>query len=248
MIDLCIWDHMLIFAIGVILPALALWRGKNEQSLPLFSTQEKVQLYYTNSFILLLAAGMILLVWWYCGRSFQQLGFEFLQPDKYALGIAAGILLLYMIDVTVEVGIPSRLEKTRRRWRERTPFMPATRREFVHFLFLAGSAAVAEEIIFRGYFITYILSYLGESLNAQIIAIAVPAVVFAIVHLYQGRYAIVKILLLALPMGLIFLISRSLLLLILLHFVIDVLGGLAGMYLIPATAVDESESETYQSE
>jgi membrane protease YdiL (CAAX protease family) len=49
-------------------------------------------------------------------------------------------------------------------------------------------------------------------------------------------------------MGLIFLISRSLLLLILLHFVIDVLGGLAGMYLIPATAVDESESETYQSE
>ncbi len=48
---------------------------------------------------------------------------------------------------------------------------------------------------------------------------------FAFGHLYQGEKAVMKILLMAILFGWIFLLTNSLLLLILIHFLVDVLGG-----------------------
>lgn len=56
-------------------------------------------------------------------------------------------------------------------------------------------------------------------------AIIIPACMFAFGHLYQGEKAVMKILLMAILFGWIFLLTNSLLLLILIHFLVDVLGG-----------------------
>jgi membrane protease YdiL (CAAX protease family) len=53
-----------------------------------------------------------------------------------------------------------------------------------------------------------------------------PAVSFSIAHIYQGTKAVLKILLLAVFFGLIFRLSGSLLVVMLLHFLVDAGGGI----------------------
>ena len=51
-------------------------------------------------------------------------------PDRVAEGLWLGLLLaaLYAADALAQMA-PSRLERTRERWRPQTPFMPVDRRE-----------------------------------------------------------------------------------------------------------------------
>jgi membrane protease YdiL (CAAX protease family) len=52
-----------------------------------------------------------------------------------------------------------------------------------------------------------------------------PAVLFSIAHFYQGYIAMFKIFLLSLLFALIFIFSKSLLFVIIIHFLIDLTGG-----------------------
>jgi membrane protease YdiL (CAAX protease family) len=57
-------------------------------------------------------------------------------------------------------------------------------------------------------------------------AVAVPAFAFAIAHFYQGAKAVVKIFVLAIFFGYMFILSGSLLLVMILHILVDAIGGL----------------------
>ena len=61
----------------------------------------------------------------------------------------------------------------------------------------------------------------------------VPGVAFGLVHLYQGWKAVAKIFFVAVTLGAIFLLTRSLLVPIVLHVTLDLVGGLTALGMRP---------------
>jgi membrane protease YdiL (CAAX protease family) len=59
-----------------------------------------------------------------------------------------------------------------------------------------------------------------------LLSVFLPAFVFSIAHFYQGVKAVIKIFVLAVLFGYLFVFSGSLLIVMILHFLVDAVGGL----------------------
>ena len=111
---------------------------------------------------------------------------------------------------------------------ERHSFLPKET-NYPNTFLLCFSAGVFEEIVYRGYLITYCWYLFDGYDNQQLLSIILPALVFSIAHFYQGSKAVIKIFVLALFFGYLFVLSGSLLIVMLLHFLVDAAGGLLTM-------------------
>jgi membrane protease YdiL (CAAX protease family) len=158
-------------------------------------------------------------------------------PERMGPGITLALvfLLLYALDGWRQLR-PARLAETRARWRRDTPFMPETSRELRHSLALVLSASVGEEILYRGFLISYLAHYTGTTALGLCLAVALPAVLFGVCHCYQGLHAVAKIALLATLFGAIFVVTGSLWIPMILHFLVDLIG----MLLAPKLLTRES--------
>ena len=97
--------------------------------------------------------------------------------------------------------------------------LPRTKKEKLLFSLLSLSAGICEEIIFRG-FLVFLLQALFPGLPVYLV-ILIPSVVFGVFHLYQGLQGIIKtgaggVLFICLV-----LVTDSLILAMLLHFLLD---------------------------
>ncbi len=225
-IELNPFDHLLIFLLGVVMPWRTIDSQKKLKNMT-FSTETKIQLYWGNSLGLWIMAILVGILWWASGRTFINLGlwplFPTLSyPSLYLIGL---FIFFYALDTFLEVGQADRRMRTLTRWRQEMAFLPETQREFQHFSFLSLSAGICEEIVFRGFFIAYFYSVLSPFETPEWLAVVLPAILFGLVHYYQGWKAMLKIVLMALIFGLIFLWSGNLWWLILLHAFVDLIGG-----------------------
>lgn len=224
-IDLGTFDHILLFLLGVVLPGLAVFQTEEELSEVEFDTLMKKQVYYGNGIFQWICVFFIVLIWWGNSRSFADLGFQVgtWQPIAWALLLI--FLMFYLFDVWWELRNEKKIIETKNKWLKEIPILPTNFEEFKHFLFVAFSAGICEEIIFRGFFIQYFLAINQDNDLGNWLAVIIPACLFAFGHLYQGEKAVLKILGMAILFGWIFILTKSLLLLMLIHFLVDVLGG-----------------------
>ncbi len=86
-------------------------------------------------------------------------------------------------------------------------------------LVIAGSAAVFEEIVFRGFILTRLRVLLGN----WTIAILAGAVLFAVPHIWQGRWAVLLVVPVAIVLSVTFVRRRSLWAAMLAHFLFNFL-------------------------
>ncbi len=225
-----IWDHVLAALCGVIAPAIGVWQQRklttDEGELEPFTTRAKIAVYWSNSAVLWILAGAAVLAWWWAERTFASLGLT-AAPERWAVGgaLAGAVLVLYAADVWWNLATSERRAEARERWQRDTPFMPETGREVAHSLVLVTSAAIGEEIVFRGFLVSYVTSFAGVSLGGLAAAIALPALVFAACHTYQGVHAVGKIFVGAVLFGALFVVTGSLWIPIALHFVVDIVGS-----------------------
>ncbi len=224
-IDLGIFDHILLFLLGIVIPSLAIFQSQIEMETMKFDTQMKKQVYYHNGIFQWVVVGFILLTWWGSSRLFVDLGFQLGTWTPTAWALVAIFLVLYLFDVWWELRNSAKILETKTKWLKEIPILPTNFEEFKHFLFVAFTAGVCEEIIFRGFMIHYFLAVNENNELGSWLSILIPACLFALGHLYQGEKAVIKILVMATLFGWIFLLTKSLLLLMLLHFLVDVLGG-----------------------
>lgn len=224
-IDLGTFDHILLFLLGIVLPSLAVFQTQEELSEIQFDTPMKKQVYYGNGIFQWICVFFIVLIWWGNSRSFADLGFQIgtWQPIAWALLLI--FLIFYLFDVWWELRSEKKIIETKNKWLKEIPILPTNFEEFKHFLFVAFSAGICEEIIFRGFFIQYFLAINQNNDLGNWLAVIIPACLFAFGHLYQGEKAVLKILGMAILFGWIFILTKSLLLLMLIHFLVDVLGG-----------------------
>lgn len=235
MTELTFADHLIFFLFGIVFPANAIFRAQPLlKSIDEWTTEMKLVFYRSNGAMLWLMAIVAVAVTYFSGRSLAELGFQLPQEGTWgsSLLLAATFLMAYGLDAWLEIASPQARRNTVEEWRANTPFLPETRRELRAFYGLAFSAAVGEEILFRGYFITYMLAILGTTYPDKVAAIGIPTAIFAFSHFYQGWKAILKIAVLSVAFGFLFLISGSLLLPVVLHLIVDVVGGVLAFRLL----------------
>jgi membrane protease YdiL (CAAX protease family) len=100
-----------------------------------------------------------------------------------------------------------------------------------HWIGICAAAGFFEEVVYRGYLFWYGQSLLGDSWPAVAAVLVGAAVVFMLCHLYEGRLGMIQVFITALVLGGLFLTTRSLLPLIVLHFAMDVNGGMISLRL-----------------
>lgn len=240
-IELGIFDHILLFLLGVVMPALAVFQSQAEMKAMKFDTTMKKQVYYGNGIFQWVCVVFILLVWWGSSRPFAGIGLQLGEWTTTAWGLLSIFVILYLLDVWWELRNPQKILETKTKWLKEIPILPANLEEFKHFLFVAFSAGVCEEIIFRGFFIQYFLAINENNELGNWLAVIIPACLFAFGHLYQGEKAVIKILFMAILFGWIFLLTKSLLLLMLIHFLVDVLGGYLAYRILKEEQIEEKQ-------
>nr|WP_256534216.1 CPBP family intramembrane glutamic endopeptidase [Lewinella sp. JB7] len=189
-------------------------------------------MYYGNGLLLLGLSVIVLIVWALNGRPLTELGLGWGRTpyDTAALLVIFGFLVLYAVDLFAEIGSPTRKHDTLRKFRE-LGFLPTDGSQYLHFLFLCACAGVGEEIVYRGFMVTYLQETLQQNIWGIAGTLIVPALSFGLAHIYQGTHAVAKIIAMALLFGFFFYRTGSLWPLILLHTAIDAVGGLLSWYL-----------------
>lgn len=225
-------DHILFVIIGLVIPFISIAQGKPDMTAFDFSSKKKIALYYSNGLFMWLVSFIIIAVLLYNDRSLVDFGFRLPAWSQNIIMLSLVFILLYLGDLFYETINPTRKQKTIIKLKENTPFLPSNNTELAHFTFAALTAGVCEEIIFRAFLINYLLAFSGHNIVGQCSAIVLPALLFSVVHIYQGHKAVLKILLAGLLFGMIYYLSGSLLIVIILHFALDMLSAYVGMKLL----------------
>ncbi len=236
-------DHVVGAVICVVAPVLAYSsRRINTEDIP-FEPEDKIKLYHSNALLLVIFALGICTLWRIPGRSIEGLGFVWPQWSPWVVLLLLIVFAFYGLDIFFQYGL--------RRWREKTlqqrhkflTFVPADGRELSHFLFLAIAAGIGEEIIFRGYLIHYLLYWTGNTPYGIAVACIFSSSLFAFLHGYQGYRSMIKIFFLALIFSAIFVLSQSLVIVIVIHAVIDMLSGWLGIFIFKNIPPEESPEQ-----
>jgi len=218
-------DHILFIVLALVLPFFAVLRVRPQVNLIPSESRIKIRLYWLNSGVLWVGAIIVMAVWFFTGRSFDIMGWQLIQNEWFPEWVLVIWIfaLFYMFDTFLA-------------WNsvEENPaaaLLPTTWKEVLHFGSVVSlSAGICEEVVFRGFLITYLMAVLPEGNWNAAAAIGVSSLIFAVLHAYQGGWATVKIALLSVLFGFIFVLTESLIPVILLHFMVDLIGGFVAFY------------------
>ena len=217
-------DFLLVLIFGIVLPFFSGLQSHKGLKDIHFDEYTRKRFYYSNSLMLGGMAAVVMLIWWLFDRPFTSMGFRM---PKTSWLIHALIMLtsgLYLLDMVVSM----RKVKRSHHADPGIPFLPEKIRELPVYLIMCVSAAVFEEIVFRGFMVTYFMKPYEDTFPWM--AAFFPALLFGIAHFYQGIVSVTKIFLLSALFALIFIYSESLIYVMIIHFFIDLIGGLAAIY------------------
>ncbi len=234
-------DHILFLLLAVVLPGFSLKRGeiKLEEK---WNTKIKTAFYFSNSAVLWAGAIIILVLWYICGRNFAMLGFQFPLLNTIVLLFTGLFIVIYAYQLYRDFFTEDGKANSIKKWRDKFNLMPVNYREFIPYSFLAFTAGVTEEIIFRAYLMNYILAFSpSHGYINVILAMLIPALIFGIIHIYQGIEAVQKIVIGGLFFGAIYYYSQSLILVMLIHFLIDFITGYLLMNVMNQDMLDSEE-------
>jgi membrane protease YdiL (CAAX protease family) len=226
-LDYHILDHVIAFFLLITLPLMSLRSGEMSEAIAEMLPPKK-HLYYTNGLTLIIGALIVLTSWNISDRPWSVLGMRW--PEIHILVIYGTIIIaiFYLGDL-----ISGLISKNRHQQIDEMSYViPANGSEYKHYIFLAFAAGICEEIIFRGFLVNYLLQWDAYVDYIEYIAIVIPAFVFAISHLYQGYGAVIKIFIVAILFGVIFIYSKSLVIVAILHVVVDLISGLVGIFMV----------------
>ena len=98
--------------------------------------------------------------------------------------------------------------------------LPHTRRELNWFYGLSFTAGITEEVLYRGFMITYLFSFMPLTS-----AILLSSALFAGAHGYQGLKGTVRTFTVGLVLATIYALTGSILLAVIAHILVDLIGG-----------------------
>ncbi len=220
-------DHILVIVFGLVLPFFSGIRGSEKLDSIYFDERTRRRFFISNSLLLWFLTAIVLLVWYLYQRPFSLMGFRSIEPGWISWVLTILLVAAYTADILYSIFSPDELRKTQEQWESSVPFLPEHYRELPAYTFMCITAGVCEEILFRGFMVTYFIDPLSTGFPWM--AAIFPAVLFSLAHFYQGYKAMIKIFLLSMLFALIFIFSKSLIIVIVIHFLIDFVGGVAAI-------------------
>jgi membrane protease YdiL (CAAX protease family) len=224
-------DHILIWVFGIILPFISGLQSQLLAGSLQFNEYTRKKLYLSNSLMLAIAGSIILLLWILKQRGLTTLGFRLpqLHNQYFTVFFLVTVFIIgYVIDLYFSARKMNAL-KQEDNWFEKSSFLPEKTRELPAYILLCLCAGIFEEIIYRGFMVTYFLPINGTNSEIPWMAIFAPSVLFSLAHTYQGWTAVIKIFIFSLLLGVIFIITKSIYPTMILHFLIDLIGGIVAM-------------------
>ena len=216
----------LAVAVAIVYPVLGLRRYRRIEHLPEpLPTRTRLGLYANVILSQWTLVALTALVFAAAARSFADLGQSLGPSPGVTLAVAGGLLILFgvlsmfttrQLREASASDLPDHLKRAGK-------ILPRTGPERLLFSGVAFTAGVCEEILYRGFLPWFLASWTGSVLLAFVLS----AIVFGLGHAYQGRNGIVVTGLLGLFFGGIAWSVHSLVPGQVLHFVVDLVNGLA---------------------
>jgi uncharacterized protein len=219
-------DHIIAFLFCIALPLYAARQRIKGTSFIYFNSEQKKQIYISGSFSLFIMGAIVVSVWLIFRRPLAELGLTQPRDFRSWWWLAIIFVLAYLVDTVITLSSKKNIDEAVDNWKKRTPFLPTKNSELPEYFLMCFSAGVFEEIVYRGYLVNYCWYLFEGSDYRQMIAVLLPALAFSIAHFYQGAKAVLKIFFLAVFFGYLFIFSGSLLIVMILHFLVDAIGGL----------------------
>ena len=214
-------DQLLVVILGLVLPFFSGIRGSEQMHKVHFDEATRRRFFLSNSLVLWVLAAVAMGIWYL-------MGFQKIVNQPLTWVATAAFVVFYVIEVIQNYLQKDQQQKTFEQWEHNIPFLPESYRELPAYILLCLSAAICEEIMYRGFMVNYFINPMKDGFPW--IAVIFPAVMFSIAHFYQGYEAMGKIFILSALFGVIFIVSKSLLIVIVLHFLIDLFGGITAIY------------------
>lgn len=236
-------DHLVALVICIVAPALAYSSRKASHEDIHFEPSEKIGLYHSNALLLIILALVLVTIWRLPGRTLETLGFSWPEWNSALTFLLLAVCLVYALDIFFQFGRQQWRDKTRAQGGSAMAFIPSDKREFRHFAFLALAAGTSEEIIFRGFLLHYLIFWTGNSPEGIWGTSLFASGLFAFLHGYQGLKSVLKIFLVSLLLTAIFILSHSLLPVMIMHTLIDLLSGWIGYYFVQPIQQENSSDQ-----
>ena len=221
-------DHVFVAVLLLVLPLYARHNFRRLKSrLDEGDRGELVRTYRGTVLRQAVVGATLLTLWLRQGRDLSALGLG--QPSGTGFLVGVLITTLLLTYAGLQVVAVSRSSSMREHVRERlvatglSSLIPLTKKEYRIFAAVAVSAGVWEELIFRGFLIAYCAHFVGVPAGVLMAAAA-----FGFGHLYQGVGGVLKTGFVGLMVALLFLLTGSLWLSMLLHTAVDLHAGTLG--------------------
>ncbi|NNE42735.1 MAG: CPBP family intramembrane metalloprotease [Gemmatimonadetes bacterium] len=157
-------------------------------------------------------------IWFAGGRSLADLGFS--RPEGWGFWVSAGLTLAAIVVLTLQVRQVGRSEEQQHELRAQMggplAFLPRAPHEKPLFNAVCVTAGVCEEILYRGWFLAVVGGWIGLPAAA-----VVGVIGFGALHLYAGKSVALRAGMLGAFFTVLYLVSGSLWVPIVLHIFVD---------------------------
>ena len=225
------FDHLIFFVVCVFLPGMALMSANGPEIDIRPNLPEKKHIYFSNGLMLWIGALLVITNWNWVGRSWELLGVNWPTISTTVIIMCSLLLVIYAFDSFWNVLNYDKQHKEEEASAMLEQVLPESWKEYGQFIFLAISAGVCEEIVYRGFLVNYFLEITRSFTFGPYLAIIIPSIIFSVSHLYQGWLNVVKIFSLSILFCGIFLFSHSLLLVVAIHVFVDLASGALVTYM-----------------
>ncbi len=212
-------DYVLLVLAAIVMPVLSAITGRQLQRR---SGVSLIRRYWLTILRGWMVVALIVFAWLWAGRAFATLGLDWPIGLRGGIGFAAAALMALYFAVQL-VRIPKLAGANLDKWADRMQTLkitPGTREELAVFILVAITAGVWEELLYRGFFIWFLIPLTG-AVGAALISSAI----FGIGHLYQGRTGVIYTALVGLAFAALYLVTESLWWLMAAHAIVDIYGG-----------------------
>ena len=220
-------DHSLIWIFGIIVPFISGLQSEKLSGGVQFDSSSRRRLYLANSLMLGIAGSIVLILWAFKKRTWNTLGFR--DVDNKHLTVTVIAILIFVLAYVVDTIITNKSVKKQGSttdWFNTYSFLPQNKQDLLPYILLCACAGFFEEIIYRGFMVSYFMPLHDKSMPIPWIAILAPTFLFSLAHYYQGWTAVVKIGIFSMLFGVIYIYSKSLYPPMILHFLVDLFSGL----------------------
>jgi membrane protease YdiL (CAAX protease family) len=227
------WDFWLIFiALGVLLPLRGRLRLEKLMTIPQMGRRERLSLYASTIGFQWLAVGVVAWRAWARGLTAEELGLVVHGRWRILITAIVGAATLGTLQ-WFNLRRMGRSSAKARKFFEvlAERILPQSRMELLAYLGLAVTAGLCEEFLYRGFAMAALtragLPGWGVVLSSSLL--------FGLAHLYQGRGGILSTLVIGTLFGTARIAYDGLLPVMLWHFAVDAVAGVAGpKYLVRA--------------